>query len=65
MIPISTYTLHHLTDEEKAAFIKVLLPLLKEDGFLFIGDIAFQTRGGLEQCRMEHIERWDEDEFCL
>jgi len=36
MIPISTYTLHHLTDEEKAAFIKVLLPLLKEDGHLFI-----------------------------
>jgi len=60
---VSTYTLHHLADEEKVTFIKGLLPLLSVDGKILIGDIAFQTRGELEVCRNKSIEYWDEDEF--
>jgi len=60
---ISTYALHHLTDEEKIAFIAKLRPLLKEDGKIFIGDIAFETREQHKQCRQESIEYWDDDEF--
>src|SRR5690625_1338098 len=60
---ISTYALHHLTDEEKVPFITDLMPLLKEDGKLFIGDISFKTRELLEECRQENIEHWDNDEF--
>lgn len=60
---ISTYALHHLSDEEKVSFIHKLLPLLSEDGKIFIGDIAFQTRGELEICRINSIDYWDEDEF--
>jgi len=60
---ISTYALHHLTDERKMEFITDLLPLLKEGGKIFIGDIAFQTRVDLENCRMNSIDYWDPDEF--
>ena len=40
----STYALHHLTDEDKAAFLSSLLPLLAEGGQILIGDVAFATR---------------------
>lgn len=60
---ISTYALHHLTDEEKITFINSLIPLLKKDGKIFIGDIAFETREKLNKCRQDSIEYWDYDEF--
>ncbi|WP_025786301.1 class I SAM-dependent methyltransferase [Sporosarcina sp. D27] len=60
---ISTYTLHHLTDEEKASFITNLIPLLKKEGKIFIGDISFETRVELDKCRQESIKYWDDDEF--
>jgi len=60
---ISTYTLHHLNDSEKVSFIERLLSLLKENGKLLIGDVAFETREQLETCRLENLQHWDEDEF--
>lgn len=60
---ISTYALHHLTDDEKTAFIETLLARLKPDGRIYIGDIAFRTREDLAQCRLDSIKYWDEDEF--
>lgn len=60
---IATYSLHHLTDEEKVPFIRSLLPLLKPGGELLIGDVAFQTRAELEACKAACGEEWDEDEF--
>ncbi|KOO51077.1 class I SAM-dependent methyltransferase [Viridibacillus arvi] len=60
---VSTYTLHHLTDNEKVVFIKSLLSLLSENGKILIGDIAFQTRANLENCRKDSISYWDDDEF--
>ncbi|WP_249745237.1 class I SAM-dependent methyltransferase [Mesobacillus boroniphilus] len=60
---VSTYTLHHLNDEDKVFFIKGLLPLLTEGGKILIGDIAFQTRQELETCKNESKEFWDDDEF--
>ena len=60
---VSTYALHHLADKEKVTFIKSLLPLLSVDGKIFIGDIAFKTRGELEVCKNKSIGYWDEDEF--
>ena len=41
---IATYSLHHLKDENKVDFIKSLFPLLKDDGCIYIGDVAFDTR---------------------
>lgn len=60
---LSTYALHHLTDNEKVIFIKNLLPLLKDKGKLFIGDVAFQTKEQHNACRNDSINYWDEDEF--
>ncbi|MGE7921098.1 class I SAM-dependent methyltransferase [Viridibacillus sp. NPDC093762] len=60
---VSTYTLHHLSDDEKVYFIKSLLPLLSENGKILIGDIAFQSRTNLENCRNDSISYWDDDEF--
>lgn len=60
---ISTYALHHLTDEEKVVFIQELLPFLTDKGKIYIGDIAFQTRAQLEKCQLDSIDYWDGDEF--
>lgn len=60
---IATYSLHHLPDENKIKFIKSLLRLLKEDGTVLIGDVAFLNRQDLEQCREKAGEEWDDEEF--
>ncbi|NKE06591.1 class I SAM-dependent methyltransferase [Mesobacillus selenatarsenatis] len=62
---LSTYALHHLTDEEKVSFIKELLPLLTDGGKILIGDIAFETRKHLEICKNDSKDFWDDDEFYL
>ena len=60
---VATYSLHHLTDTQKIGFLRTLLPLLKRDGCLFIGDVAFRTREELEACRTAAGEDWDSDEI--
>lgn len=60
---VSTYALHHLTDEEKVSFIMELMPVLTDGGKILIGDIAFETRQELEICKNDSKEFWDDDEF--
>ena len=60
---LATYSLHHLTDAQKIGFLRTLLPLLKQDGCIFIGDVAFRTREALEACRKSAGDAWDEDEI--
>ncbi|KOP69751.1 SAM-dependent methyltransferase [Lysinibacillus sp. FJAT-14745] len=60
---ISTYALHHFSDEMKVQYITALLQQLTPAGKIFIGDIAFETRGQLEKCRQESIDYWDDDEI--
>jgi putative AdoMet-dependent methyltransferase len=60
---VGTYSLHHLTDEQKVIFLKSLLEKLDEGGKLLIGDVAFETRAALEKCKEEVGEEWDEDEI--
>lgn len=59
---IATYSLHHLTDEQKVDFIKTLLPLLRDGGKLFIGDVAFVNRAALESCKAQVGSEWDDEE---
>lgn len=59
---IATYSLHHLTDGQKIAFLHELIDCLNEDGKLLIGDVAFETRGEMEQCRQQAGEEWDDEE---
>jgi len=59
---VSTYALHHLTDDEKIAFIRTILDCLNKGGAIIIGDVSFQNRGDLERCRELHNDEWDDDE---
>lgn len=59
---VATYSLHHLTDEQKAIFLRSLCGNLNERGRMLIGDVAFETRSELEQCRRDAGEEWDDDE---
>lgn len=60
---IATYALHHLTDEQKAAFFQELLPLLRDNGCIYVGDVAFATRAQLEQCKAQAGDDWDASEI--
>ncbi len=60
---IAIYSLHHLTDDQKVAFLRPLQGCLKENGQILIGDVAFTTRKQLERCREMAGEAWDDEEF--
>ena len=60
---VATYSLHHLTDSQKNAFLLVLRNYLKENGKIIIGDVAFETRKNLEQCKLKAGDTWDNDEI--
>ena len=59
---IGTYSMHHLTDEQKIPFIRTLLERLNEGGKILFGDVAFATWAELKKCREEAGDEWDEDE---
>lgn len=50
-------------DEQKVTLLRELLSLLNENGRIFIGDVAFETREKLEQCKVQAGDEWDEDEI--
>jgi len=60
---ISTYAFHHLIDKEKITFIKSLFPLLNKTGKILLGDVSFEKRNELEECKAKYNEYWDNDEF--
>ncbi len=60
---ISTYALHHLTDDAKPGFIRQLLAHLAKDAVLLIGDVSFLTRAGLEACKTASGAEWDDEEY--
>lgn len=60
---VATYSLHHMTDEQKVSFLRVLYDRLNENGRILIGDVAFETRAELDRCRQEAGSEWDEDEI--
>lgn len=60
---VSTYALHHLTDEQKVSFLHNLLSVLKDNGKILIGDVAFWNRKLLEQCSEKAGDEWDDEEY--
>ena len=60
---VATYSLHHLTDANKISFIQSMTGLLKENGAILIGDVAFAAREDLERCREKAGEEWDNEEI--
>ena len=59
---VATYSLHHLTDEQKKGSLRLMLEQLNENGQILIGDVAFPTRDALEKCRREAGGLWDNEE---
>lgn len=63
---IATYSLHHVTDEQKICLLQELLTLLHPKGRIYIGDVAFETRSDLEACRAQAGDEWDDEEiYCV
>jgi len=63
---VSTYALHHLTDDLKVRFIQALPEYLNEGGVIFVGDIGFPTRDDLKKCKAVcNPDEWDDDEYYL
>ncbi len=63
---VATYSLHHLTDEQKKVFLRLMLEQLNENGQILIGDVAFETREDLEKCRIKTGVEWDDEEnYCV
>lgn len=60
---ISTYALHHLSDESKADFITDLLSILEPNGSILIADVCFLSRDDLISCRESSRDSWDDDEI--
>lgn len=60
---IATYSLHHLTDEQKIHLLKQLQGYLKDGGMILIGDVAFETRSELNACALEAGNSWDDEEI--
>ena len=60
---IATYSLHHLNDEQKVEFLHILQDRLNDNGQILIGDVAFETREELNQCRQAAGDEWDDDEI--
>jgi len=60
---VATYSLHHLTDEQKVSFLRMLHDRLNPGGQVLIGDVAFENRSQLEQCRKDVGDEWDDDEI--
>ena len=60
---VATYSLHHLTDEQKISFLRVLRDYLNPGGQILIGDVAFETRAELEQCQKDAGDEWDDEEI--
>lgn len=60
---ISTYAMHHLDDKDKIKFINKLEEHLSNDGEIIIGDVAFETRELLEQCKAKYDNYWDDEEI--
>ena len=43
--------------------IKDILPLLRDGGWLYIGDVAFETRTELERQKALIGDEWDDEEI--
>ena len=60
---IATYSLHHLDFDGKVRLLQTMRTLLAAGGRILIGDVAFETAAGLEECRRGCGDEWDSGEI--
>lgn len=61
---ISTYAVHHLTDEDKGMLLSEMTACVRPGGLILIGDIAFETAKDREDCRRTAGD-WDGEEHYM
>jgi putative AdoMet-dependent methyltransferase len=61
-IILSTYAMHHIRNDKKAAFIDGLARYLNGNGKIIIGDIMFENEIELRKCKDKFAKIWDDDE---
>ncbi len=62
---LAAYSIHHLPDEEKYAYLRALRAHLAPEGVILLGDVSFPNRAGLEACREAYGDEWDDSEHYL
>ena len=62
---LCSYAIHHLSNDQKIAFIHELWEHLEEDGEILIGDVAFDTQSNLTNCKIQSGPSWDDDEIYI
>lgn len=61
---VSSYAFHHVDEDRKVSFILELKEILKSSGKIIIGDVGFETREKLSECKNQE-DYWDESEYYL
>ena len=54
---ISSYALHHLTDEEKKLFLRKSKNILRTNGKIIIGDLMVSSKNKLEEVKKKYINK--------
>ena len=62
---IATYSIHHIDDTQKAAFVRELMNSLAPNGSIIFGDVSFETRADMLAARERAGDEWDNEEFYL
>ena len=62
---ISTYAIHHLTDEQKVDLILLILDQLLYDGIIVFGDVAFASVSDMIIAKEKDKDIWDDTEHYL
>jgi len=62
---ISTYAIHHLTDEQKISCINEILQYLKGDGVIVFGDVSFKNKYEMIMAKEKDKDLWDDTEHYL
>lgn len=62
---VLTYSIHHLTNDEKVGFIRLLKEHLNPKGKILIGDIAFETKEDMDNCQNQAGDEWDDEEIYI
>lgn len=48
---------------DDVSFVRGIVHLLRPGGQVLIGDVAFETRKDLEDCKIKYAREWDDEEF--
>ena len=60
---VASYSLHHLTEEQKTALLRALRDHLTPDGAVLIADVCFPDEAALRECRAAYGDQWDDEEY--